>query len=214
MPCLRAGLPWLSHPTAGSAAPRCAGPLPGSQPWITDSARPAPPSLHPLPAGEDWGAEYDGMPTPHDHELVAPFCLPEYHPVTPDGEPYQASRGRGELGESGQGAWEGELYQASRGRGEWGQGTAEGGAGQERAQGRRSARAARSGLGCSPSTVGRGAGGALPHRLARGGRGLAGSGCGRHHLPSARPSTPTYQHSSPCCRPCLQMFKGAFSILR
>ncbi|KAL4451645.1 hypothetical protein ABPG75_007307 [Micractinium tetrahymenae] len=42
---------------------------------------------------EDWGAEYDHMQTPHDHELVAPFCLPEYHPVTPDGEPYQMFKG-------------------------------------------------------------------------------------------------------------------------
>ncbi|EFN55879.1 hypothetical protein CHLNCDRAFT_145486 [Chlorella variabilis] len=42
---------------------------------------------------EDWGAEYDSMRTPHDHELVAPFCLPEYHPVTLDGEPYQMFKG-------------------------------------------------------------------------------------------------------------------------
>lgn len=51
----------------------------------TTATHPNPPG----PAGEDWGAEYDRMQTPHDHELVAPFCLPEYHPVTPDGEPYQ-----------------------------------------------------------------------------------------------------------------------------
>ena len=38
---------------------------------------------------EDWGTEYARMQTPHDHELVAPFCLEAYHPVPTDGEPYQ-----------------------------------------------------------------------------------------------------------------------------
>jgi hypothetical protein len=42
---------------------------------------------------EDWGTEYRGKVAPHDHELVAPFCLPEYHPWAPDGEPYQIFKG-------------------------------------------------------------------------------------------------------------------------
>lgn len=47
------------------------------------------PPLAPRPPACSWGADYNELATHHDHELVAPFCDPEYHPVTPDGEPYQ-----------------------------------------------------------------------------------------------------------------------------
>ncbi len=40
---------------------------------------------------EGWGADYNQRAVRHDHELVAPYCDPEYHPVTPDGEPYKVS---------------------------------------------------------------------------------------------------------------------------
>lgn len=68
---------------------------PALQPLFNAAMAVAPPTPpHPTPCRcEDWGTEYDGMPTPHDHELVAPFCDPEYHPVTPDGEPYQVCEG-------------------------------------------------------------------------------------------------------------------------
>lgn len=39
------------------------------------------------------GTEYRGRVAQHDHEMVAPFCLPEYHPWAPDGEPYQIFKG-------------------------------------------------------------------------------------------------------------------------
>ena len=39
------------------------------------------------------GTEYRGRVAPHDHEMVAPFCLEEYHPWAPDGEPYQIFKG-------------------------------------------------------------------------------------------------------------------------
>ncbi|GAB4815444.1 hypothetical protein N2152v2_002490 [Parachlorella kessleri] len=42
---------------------------------------------------EGWGADYNQRAGRHDHELVAPFCDPEYHPITPDGEPYKIFQG-------------------------------------------------------------------------------------------------------------------------
>lgn len=65
------------------------------------SLRPQPPAccIHcpPVPpssvAPPLQGTEYRGRVAPHDHEMVAPFCLPEYHPWAPDGEPYQIFKG-------------------------------------------------------------------------------------------------------------------------
>ena len=85
--CLPARPPALLPACPPTCLPAC---LPaGAQPFWESYRRNGYVSGSAYNLCEDWGAAYDGMRTPHDHELVAPFCLPEYHPVTPDGEALQ-----------------------------------------------------------------------------------------------------------------------------